>query len=136
MAQFDMNFPDDLFADLLDTQFEEIAVEALDKASPELNRSVQSSLIASASRGYSKGEMQASIKATKPKRTKTDAFIVVSRPTGRDKKGVRNMEKAAYLEYGTSKQAARPWLANATNNAQSTVLDIAQKVYSEKVGAK
>lgn len=136
MASFDLNFSDDFLSQLLASDFEQIATEALAAAAPELEDSVERSLDSVTNKGYSTGTTAHSIKATKPKKTKTDAFIVVARPTGSDKKGVRNMEKAAYLEYGTSKQAATPWLQNATNNAEASVLSKCQEIYNKAVGAR
>ena len=105
-------------------------------SAPVLEKTVEASLDTVTIKGYSTGTMAGSIKATKPKRTRTDAYIVVVRPTGKDKHGVRNMDKAAYLEYGTSKQAATPWLQHATNDAETAVLKKCQDIYNRTVGAK
>ena len=57
--------------------------------------------------------MSRSIKPTKPKKNRWGHFIVI-RPTGKDKKGVRNMEKLVYMEYGTSKQSPTPVIHTGT----------------------
>lgn len=135
MAGFEMNFPENFMDELFDTDFDEIAEDVLKACAPTMESSVKTSLERSAEKGYATGTMVSSIKAAKPKRTKTDAMIMVTRPTGKDKNGVRNMDKAMYLEYGTSKQAARPWLVNATKNAESTCLEKMQQEFNKKVGA-
>lgn len=66
------------------------------------------------------GDMVRSIKSTGIKTNKNGKFLVV-RPTGRNEKGVRNMEKMAYLEYGTYKQAATPVLTHAVKEAETTI---------------
>jgi hypothetical protein len=79
--------------------------------------------------------MAASIKSTGIKTNKSGKFLVV-RPTGKDSKGVRNMEKMAYLEYGTYKQAATPVVTPAVKDAESTVereMDAIFDKYMEKV---
>ena len=68
---------------------------------------------------------------------------MVVRPTGKDvrvtKKGrkhvVRNMEKLAYLHYGTAKQPATGIVTKAVNQAQAPALGAMQKAYNAEVGA-
>lgn len=134
----EVNFPEDLMSELFDTSFDEIAKEALEAASPVLVRSSQNALQRSvSSRGtYSKGVMVPTTKATKAKKTKTDAWIVTVRPVGKDAKGVRNSLKAGVLEYGSAHEAARPWLTNASKNAEAEATEKMQEVYNRKVGAK
>ena len=80
------------------------------------------------------GAMNASIKPTKPKRGR-DGYSVTVRPTGTDKKGVRNMEKMAYLEYGSQKQAATPVLSPAVRESEEAVCQKMQEVFEQEVGA-
>ena len=67
------------------------------------------------------GNMQNSIKATGPKEKAGGIFDYI-RPTGKDEKGVRNMEKLAYLEYGTAKQAAKPVCAGIRSSVEKEVV--------------
>lgn len=133
----EVEFPDDFMSGLLDTTFDEIAEAGLNAASPILTQSVTAALSKSvASRGqYSTGKMISSIKATKAKKAKTDAWIVVARPTGKDAKGVRNALKAGVMEYGAAHESARPWLTTATKNAESAALDTLQQTFNQKTGA-
>lgn len=78
------------------------------------------------------GAMTASVKPTKAKHT-GDGFSVVVRPTGKDKKGLRNMEKMAYLEFGTSKQRATPVLAPAVRESTEPVEQYMQEIFNKEV---
>lgn len=133
MAGFQVNM-DDIFKVELSSSFEQMAVQALNEAAPIMVDAVKQSLSDSASRGYSIGDTVRSIKASKPRRCRTDAYLLVVRPTGKDAKGVRNMEKAMYLEYGTTKEAARPWLQNASKNAEAQALEKMQEVFNRAMG--
>ena len=77
--------------------------------------------------------MVASIKATGPKKTKSKIYDFV-RPTGKDAKGVRNMEKLAYLEYGTSKQPATPVCTKVKNQIGREVADTVESEIKKGMG--
>ena len=135
MANFEVNFPEDAFGTLL--KDEDILKEMVEAAAPVMDKAVKKQLTTSIGAyggKYSRGEMLASVKTTKAKKTKTDAVICVTRPTGKDKKGVRNAAKAFYMEYGTSKQSAHPWLDTATKNAEPECIEAMQKVFNKKAG--
>ena len=81
------------------------------------------------------GALSGSIKSTGIKQKGSGKYLVV-RPTGVDSKGVRNMEKLAYLEYGTCKQKATPVLVPAVNSAETKVQAAFERImnsYLEKV---
>ena len=78
------------------------------------------------------GAMEESIKATGANINARGHYICV-RPTGRDEKGVRNMEKMVYMEYGTSKQAATPVLSPAVRKAEDPVTEKMQEVFNREV---
>lgn len=149
MALFDIDFPEDLASDLLDTEFEVIAKEALMEAAPILEKATKASA-STVIMHKGDSEMVASIKAGKPKRTKTDAWIVSVRPTGNSKhyyyrKGnrkkraypVSNVLKAIWKEYGIpGRQAPKPFFESAKNSVQNVVIKKIQEVYDRRVGAK
>lgn len=86
------------------------------------------------SHNYS-GEMIRSIKSTGVKKNRTGKYLVV-RPTGKDSKGVRNMEKMAYLEYGTIYQAATPVITPAVKDSEKSIeskMDEIFDKYTKKV---
>ena len=133
MANFEMKGFEDLIRQLEQAaDLEQIAPKMIEEATPILEAELKRTVQQEANRGYTTGRMVASIKATKAKRNQYGYFDDV-RPTGEDKKGVRNMEKLAYLHYGTSKQAARPVVTKAVFRAKGKVLAKMQEVYSRMV---
>lgn len=151
MASFEIDFPDDFLSDLLDTDFDEICEEALKEAAPMYKESLQASMKKTVQH-EGDSEMIASVKATKPKKTKTDAWIINIGPSGYSKmkkyravngQGVHtnrrypvsNALKAIWKEYGIAgRQAPQPFLVNAKNNCQSAIMKKIQDVYNRKVG--
>ena len=105
-----------LMRDLTSIDASAMTDEMLKAAEPVMLRAMRSH---AQSHRYS-GEMVASIKSTGVKKHGNGKILVV-RPTGTDAKGVRNMEKMAYLEYGTYKQRATPVVTPAVNEAESAV---------------
>ena len=75
MAAFDIDFPVDFMSELLDTDFEEIAKAALEETAPILENSMKQSC-RRVIEHPGESELVDSIKSGKPKRTKTDAWIV------------------------------------------------------------
>ena len=147
MAGFEVDFPEDFLSELLDTDFDEIAEEALQEAAPLLEQSMKQSC-RTVIEHEGDSELVDSIKSSKPKRTKTDAWIVNVSPKGYSKikvyrhkrKGrrykVSNALKAIWKEYGIpGRQPPRPFIDNACNRASSSVMSKMQEVYNGKVGA-
>lgn len=143
MAQLNIDFPEDFLSELLDTEFDEIAAEALSEAAPILEKSLKASCKRVIDH-EGESEMVASISASKPKRTKTDAWIVNVGPRGysktksfrrgRRRYPVSNALKMIWKEYGIAgQQAARPFITNACNNARDAVMRKLQEVYERKV---
>lgn len=95
---------------------EEVAKKAVDSASPLVESQMRSSIAASEHGPYSTGSVSGSIQTT-PARVNAYGVFAVARPTGRDQRGIRNAEKAAYLQYGTPHMKTRPWRQNAANSA-------------------
>lgn len=129
MANFDFDF-----AELFEKQMEqldvidEIAPKMLESATPILQKNLTMELQSHTQTA----QMVNSIKATKPKKGKTGWTSTV-RPTGKDKKGVRNMEKLVYLQYGTSKQAATPVLEAVVNKSTIPVADALQETFNKEI---
>ena len=88
------------------------------------------------------GNMLKSIKTTKATKNEK-GYFVVTRPTGKEvrimkngkKHTIRNMEKLAYLHYGTTKQPATGIVTKVINSAKEPALNAMQSVYNmeEKV---
>lgn len=150
MAMFEVDFPDDFLSELTSVPFESIAEEALKEAAPALEASVKKSAASVIDHSNpSDSEMVQSIKASTPKATKTDAWIVnvgprgysnhtyyhQGRPSKRAHK-VSNALKAIWKEYGIAHrnhfQPARPFLERATKDAEAEVMKRIQEVYDRK----
>lgn len=129
MAGFDLNMPDDFMKDVIGLSADStdrLCEEMLSEASPALEGSMKKRA------RKATGQMAASIKATKPKKNARGYFTVV-RPTGKDAKGVRNAEKLAIQEYGTSRQRAAPLLAASVNDVENQVLTTMQNRFNREV---
>lgn len=149
MAAFDIDFPEDFMAELLETDFDEIAKEALEEAGPLLEKSMKASCRRAVEHGGD-SELVESITCEKPKKTKTDAWILRVSPKGYSrtkvyKRGgkkprtypVSNALKAIWKEYGIAgRQQAHPFITNACNSVREAVLSKVQEVYNRKVGKK
>lgn len=144
MAGLEFDIPMDYMAGLLNSSFDDIAKEALEEAEPMLKQSIQNSIRA-AEKGTGTGELVNSIKGTKPKKTRTDAYIVNVGPSGQSKTfytvgtgkktrkyPVSNALKAIWLNYGNAHQAPRPWLTPAINNVSSAIMQRMQKIWEER----
>lgn len=127
MAGFEIEGFDDIMKELDELDIERIAPIMLEEASPILEEEVTTR----ASRHKDTGDMVQSIKSTGALRNDSGYYLCV-RPTGKDGKGVRNMEKMAYLEYGTSREAARPVLTAAVHAAETPVLKKMQEVFDRE----
>ncbi len=148
MGGFEIEFTEDFMADLLNTDFDEIAEAALKEAVPELEKSMKKHC-AEAVRHEGDSELVKSIKSGEPTKTKTDAWIATAKPTGysqtkvyhRDGKKKRrtypvsNALKAIWKEYGIpGQQAPKPFIQAATNAAEKAVVEKMQEVYNRMVG--
>lgn len=108
---------------------DDIAAKVVDTASPILVETVKE-MIKTTTFSDSSGDLADSIQATGAKINGYGCFAAV-RPTGRDRKGVRNGEKMAYREYGTSKQTAKPILKKAVRKSEKKCLEIMQKTFED-----
>lgn len=130
MANFEVKGFEDFIRQLERAgDLEQIAPEMIKEALPILEAELKGTVQQEANRGYATGELAASIKPSRPSRNQYGYFGVV-RPTGKDNKGVTNMQKLAHLHYGTSKQQARPVVAKAVFRARGKVLAKLIEVYS------
>ena len=126
---FEIQGIDDFAKALTYLDSERIAPKILESCAPI----VRSAIIKRASRHRDTGAMQDSIKATKVVRNSYGYYICI-RPTGKDAKGVRNMEKMAALEYGVDgKQPATPVLTPAVRDSEEKVLERMQEIFDQEV---
>lgn len=130
---FNFKFPQDLINQINRMgMLDEIAPKMLDEATPIIERNVKLQL----ARHRRTGDMIASVKRTKAKKTKNGGYYAVVRPTGKDNKGVRNMEKIAHMEYGTAKQPSTPVLTKALHDSEKEVAEKMQNVFDREVADK
>lgn len=129
MASFEIQGFDDFEKELSLLDADRIIPMMLEESVPILEANVKRR--ASAHRVT--GAMVNSIKATKASVNSRGHYISV-RPTGTDSKGVRNMEKLIYNEYGTSKQAASPILSAAVRESEEPVVNKMQEVFNRETG--
>ena len=147
MAGFEIDFPDDFLSELLDMDFDEIAEEALHETAPLLEAFMKQSCKAVITH-EGESELVDSIKSSKPKKTKTDAWIVNVSPKGNSKTKVyhhtrtgrkypvSNALKAIWKEYGIpGRQPPKPFITSACNKVRDSVMAKMQEVYNRKVGA-
>ena len=128
MAKFDIHGIDDFMKEISQIDIDRIAPKMLEESAPILEKSVR----AESAKHRDTGAMEESIKATGANKNARGHYICV-RPTGRDEKGVRNMEKMVYMEYGTSKQEATPVLSPAVRKAEDPVTEKMQEVFNREV---
>lgn len=154
MAIFRMEFPDEFLSDLLDTDFDEIAKEALIEAAPILEESMKK-CCKEAIQHEGDSELVNSIRSRIPKRVLgNNAWIVGVYPSGYssikkytlvDSKGkkthrkypVSNALKAIWKEYGIpGRQPPRPFIERACNSVKNRTMEKMQEVYNRKVGIR
>lgn len=152
MSRFDVEWDNSEFTMLTTTGFDEIAEEALNKCAPILTEATKEACRSVIAHGGD-SELVESWKANKPKETKNrDAFVLTCSPKGnsrthyyhQDGRGghynrkypVSNALKAIWLENGTYRQTAKPFLETASRSCEAEVTDIITKTFHEKVGAE
>lgn len=107
----------------------EIAPKMLEEAAPILEKEV----IRQATPHWVSGDMVKSIKRTKVRSGKTGGYSICVRPTGKDRKGIRNMEKAAWMEFGAKGRPAVPIITTAVLNATPEVMEKMREVFNREV---
>ena len=109
---------------------DQIAPELLESAAPILENALKEQVRKEADRGFATGSLEASIKSNKPGRNQQGHYVSVT-AKGKDGKGVRNNDKLAYLEFGSSKQQARPVVSKAVREAEGECVEAMQKKFGE-----
>lgn len=148
MAGFDIDFPDDFLSELMATDFDEIAEEALKESAPMMVQYMKTSCRRVIDH-EGDSELVESIRAAKPKRAKTDAWILNVGPSGKSEKKkyhhqesgreypVSNVLKAIWKEYGIAgQQPPRPFIRSAVNAVEDEVMDRMQAAYDRKAGVE
>ena len=140
MGKFTFDIPDEF----------EKQLEALGRAGEEASvcrilaaggQKVEAEMKSQAARHRQTGDMAASIRTAKA--SKNDrGYFVVTRPTGKSVRVtgtgktalIRNMEKLAYLHYGTSRQKATGIVTKVVNRSEKPALEAMQKEFNREAG--
>jgi len=135
VASFNFDIPGGLEEMLKNLSDNNLGIKAVSSASPIVEKAMKGELSNHhrAERDPTRGEMVESIKATKPKENRYGTYAFV-RPTGTDSKGVRNMEKLAYLEYGTARQVGTPVVGKIRDSVSKEVSETMQRVIMQEAG--
>ena len=119
---------DDLIKDLNQIEIDQIAPVMLEESAVILLDAIKHRSAAH----IDTSDMLNSIKVSKTGRN-AKGFYVSVRPTGKDRKGVRNMEKMIYLEFGTNHQDATPVLSPAVKATEDPVRTKMQEIFNREV---
>ena len=120
MGRFDFTVSDDFIKTLGRlSQVDKVAPMMINETLPTVSSYIKSGF-ESAGHPYSDGDLIRSIK----EKPATEA---------KDDRGVRNMAKLAYYEYGTSKQPARPIMDKIRNDVQGPAEENMRKVFEREM---
>lgn len=86
--------------------------------------------------GRSTGEMSASVAPSKKIKRTGDVSATTIYPQGKDRKGVRNAEKAFILHYGKSGQLGTRFVDKVEEAAEERATAAMEKVFEEFKGGK
>ena len=109
---------------------DELAPQMLEAAAPILKKEMKNQVRRQANRGYATGDLENAITSGKAKANQYGHYLTVT-AEGTDRKGIRNNDKLAYLNYGTSKQEARPVIATAIDRSENACIDVMQNKFNE-----
>ena len=134
MADFNVTGLDDVMKEMMSHQ------QAAEEAIPEmLNAGAE--ILVNAQKGEIKsrklvdtGAMLNSVKGDKIKKDKDGNSYIDVYPKGKDRKGVRNAEKAFIAEYGTSKLPARPWMRTANAKCSEEITITEKEIWDKHKG--
>lgn len=131
---FNFDIPDDLLGELRKMENEKTYEEVTSKMLQAGSEIVKEEWKNEMEKHKDTGSVVNSIKETKPKRGKDGVMGAYVSPTGTDEKGVRNIEKAIYLENGTCKQQAQPYLQRIKDKTEPKVIEAMQKEFDKIIG--
>lgn len=129
MFQFDTEGLNGLLKNLDEMEIDEIAPQILRESAGIVEEAIKKE----AKKHKDTGALHDSIKKTTVKQNDRGHFICI-RPTGKDTKGVRNMEKLVHLEYGTSTQKATPVITPALHGCSEEATEKMQEVFEREAG--
>lgn len=133
MARFEMDGFDELLAEM--KQLGELSGETADKMLMAGAEQVKQAWKDSAEQHGHRdtGDMIASIGYSRTPKTAGDIKSVAIYPQGKDRKGVREAEKAYILNYGKKSKPPSHWVDDAERIAEPKVLSAMEKIWDEHI---
>ena len=133
MGRFDFTVSEDFLKTLGRlSEIDKVAPMMINETLPTVSNYIKAGF-ESAGHPYSEGDLIRSIKEKPAVEDNNGGWWGISRPTGKDHRGVRNMAKLAYYEYGTSRQPARPIMDKIRNDAQGPAEENMRKVFEREM---
>ena len=120
----------------LPEKLDNVMTDAVKKGGGILEADLKQAIPEVANRGYSTGALQQSIKAGMVKDTGDGKEVTVS-PKGsvtHNGSKVRNQDKMYYLEHGTSRQAAHPFMDRTVHGAEPKVVKAMEDEIGKAIG--
>ena len=138
MAGFQINGLSELMNRLesLPEKMDNAMTDAVKKGGSIVEDELQKAVPQAANRGYSTGALEKSIKAGSVKNTGDGKEVTVS-PKGsvtHNGSKVRNQDKMFYLEHGTSRQAAHPFMDRTLHGAEPRVVRAMEDEIGKAIG--
>ncbi len=132
MARFDTSGLDDLFAEM--EREAELVGETADEMLMAGAEIVKEEWRKSAQRHGHKdtGDLIESIGYPRAPKTAKDIRSIDIYPQGKDRKGVRNAEKAFILNYGTSRKAGSRWVEDADAHSAEPVERVFKMIWENR----
>ena len=113
---------------------EDIAKKAIKAAVPLLESELKAAVSSAIHTDKSTGDLVNSISATTTLVNNLGVYAVV-RPTGHGRTGIRNAEKMAYLEYGTSKgMQPHPIRSKAVASCEPKIVKLMEEIVKKEMG--
>ena len=136
MARFDMSGLDETIRELrrLGEESGPVAVAMLQAGAEEVKKAWRQA--AEQNDLVDTGDMLESIGYAKQPVDIGGALAIDIYPQGRDRKGVRNAEKAFVLHYGTSKMDPSRWVDDADRYSEETVVPAMREIWDDFIKQK
>lgn len=127
MADFKFSLDmDSIFPQGLDD--ENLALDMVKAGQVVMQKSIQRA----AQKHVKTGSMANSVKCSKPIINRAGDAVGRVKFYGKDKNGMQNWYKAIWIEYGTKKQDADPFVRPAIKNCENSVKTAMQKIFDQK----
>ncbi len=133
MASFNFEIPQELQKQIETlSDIDDIAPKMIDGAIPVLVKSFQKNI------PKDTGGLAKSVKAVKAKKVKNGAYVgnVVFRGKEKKENGKPYSVIAIFVNHGTSRTPARPFVTKSVNDAEKEVTEKMQEVYNEEMNLK